>query len=90
MLAPTLSELWDCDQEKLQLIFSDTVDKWRWGTIERDIYRRLSDDTYWSIYYRMSSDGETNEFRDGETEVTQVYPTTKVIIEYVEKQPVRG
>lgn len=44
------------------------------GVYSKEVYHREADDTYWQVSYRMSTDGETNELRDGLAPIVSVYP----------------
>jgi len=47
---------------------------WRHGCYVADVFVRESDSTYWQADYRLSSDGETNELREGTADIMQVKP----------------
>lgn len=55
---------------------------WRHGSYMTDVFHRVADDTYWLASYRLSTDGETNELRDGGAEITQVKPVQKTVTAY--------
>lgn len=64
------------DENGYECIEENTIDRWRWGTVEEWIYQ--SEDTpprYWSATFRISTDGETNGLRDGEAVIAEVVPT---------------
>lgn len=78
--APTQEDF--LDEIGLKSISREAIDKWRWGTVEREIFVRESDNTIWSVTYRISADGETNELREGEAHIVQVEPYEKTITDY--------
>ena len=60
---------------------------WRHGSYDTAVFKRLSDNTFWSAVYTVSGDGEMHELRDvgygGETvECIQVYPQEVTAIVY--------
>jgi hypothetical protein len=79
--APTCQDIYD-EVDGYEEISTECIGKWRWGTVERVILKRTDDSTFWSATYRVSTDGETNELREGEANITQVEPYEKTIIEY--------
>lgn len=49
------------------------------------VFKRLSDETYWSVNYVVQSSGDYNSFRDGDLkneDVIQVYPRQITTTEY--------
>lgn len=56
---------------------------WRHGSYRSEVYRRESDDTFWLVYYRVSTDGETNELREGFAKISQVWPKAVSVIRYL-------
>jgi hypothetical protein len=55
---------------------------WRHGHYRNEVYRREADSTLWSVCYRVSTDGETNELREGTAEISQVEAYQKTITAY--------
>ena len=45
---------------------------WRHGVDREQIFFRASDQTYWSVCYRVSTDGETHGLRAGDYTICQV------------------
>lgn len=76
ILAPTAEQLLDWNGVKE--ISSEVIDIWRHGNLNQDVYQRKSDGTYWQATYRTSTDGETNELREGGANIIQVEPYEKV------------
>lgn len=81
-MPPTCEEIWN---EKLELIEEATRHGyWRYGSEVKEVYKR-DDGTYWSVGYRRSTDGETNELRDGLATIFQVWPKTRAVTVYEDK-----
>lgn len=53
------------DNEDLIRVWEKTDAGYRHGTTHAEVYNRLSDDTYWRVKYRRSTDDEENGLRDG-------------------------
>ena len=64
-------------------VHRDSDDSWRHGAYISEVFKRDSDGTYWLASYCLSSDGETNELREGEADITQVKPKEVMITQYV-------
>lgn len=58
---------------------------WRHGMLRTEVYHRDDDNTYWQAVYRVSSDGETNELREGYAQITRVYPHSVITTVYKSK-----
>jgi hypothetical protein len=69
--APTCEQLFN---EELPLADRKTDDSWRHGVHVTEVYRRDEDGTFWQAKYRLSTDGETNELREGDAKIVQVFP----------------
>lgn len=86
-IPPTCEELFECDPEQFTMVEREADASWRHGAYMADVYRRLSDDTYWSATYRRSTDGETNELREGDAIIQQVVPQQVTKLTYVVLEP---
>ena len=84
MEEPTCEQLFDEDGFELVAKASDT--SWRHGSYDTAVYKRESDNTFWATSYRVSTDGETHELREGEADICQVFPKTKEVTVYT-KEP---
>jgi CO/xanthine dehydrogenase Mo-binding subunit len=82
MQKPTCEQLFDSDPAIFELVSRKTDDSWRHGCYVTAVYRRLADETFWSASYRLSSDGETNELREGHAAIAQVTPRSVTQIVY--------
>lgn len=82
MIPPTCEDLLDFTDEEFEVKYHHSDTSWRHGSYETEVYLRLSDKTYWQAYFRLSTDGEINELRDGQATITQVVPVEKTIIAY--------
>ncbi len=82
---PTASQITEED-EGLEVLKQEPIDTWRWGTVQEIIVKRLSDQTFWAATYRVSSDGETNELREGNARIVQVWPKERIAIVWEETE----
>ena len=83
LVKPTCEEI--LEEVGFEEIHSEIVDKWRWGTVMFEVFRRESDETLWGVDYRVSTDGETNELREGIAEIYEVKQVTRTITSYEPK-----
>lgn len=60
---------------------------WRHGTFQICAFRDEADGTYWKAKFRVSSDGETHELRDGTASISQCWPREVTITVYDDKPP---
>ena len=75
MNTPTCAEIWDgLDEGEFVSIKRDADDSWRHGAYITQVIQRPSDGTYWNVNYCLSTDGETNELREGTAQISQVFP----------------
>lgn len=70
-MKPTYYELWNEELEEVNRI---SKTGWRHGTTETVVFYRASDNTFWQAIYQLSTDGETNDLRDGYARINQVIP----------------
>lgn len=70
MNKPTCEELFN----ELSDSIKTTRGPWRHGNIINEIFYRHEDDTYWQADYCLSTDGETNDLREGSARIYQVKP----------------
>lgn len=82
IIPPTCRQL--CNEE-LELVDHKSDDSWRHGSYVTAIYRRDEDGTFWRTMYRLSSDGETNELREGLAKIVQVFPRDVTVTIYESK-----
>jgi hypothetical protein len=75
---PTHEELFD--GLGFEEVESKVIDTWRHGNRYRVVWKRESDSTYWGTSFRVSTDGETNDLRDGLAQIYQVVPVEKTIV----------
>ena len=80
MEKPTCEQLID---DELDSVSRESDDSWRHGSYITQVFYRKADGTYWQAEYRLSSDGETNELREGYAEITQVKPVEKSVTTYL-------
>jgi len=82
---PSCADLVDEDgdlNDGFELVDTINDPSWRHGLRVTDTFKRLSDSTYWSAHYRLSTDGETNELREGVAIITQVEPYIIEVTKY--------
>ena len=77
MEKPTCEEL--LEEIGCEKVYSESDTSWRHGSYETGVWHRESDDTFWRAKYRVSTDGETHELRDGEAEETICQVSPKVV-----------
>lgn len=78
---PTCEDLWE--EDGYERVHREVDDSWRHGCYVAQVFHREADDTHWCASYRVSTDGETNDLRDGLADIIQVRPEEKTIIVYV-------
>lgn len=74
---PTCEELSDVHGDAddfFKIVDSESDPSWRHGSYESTVFLRLADDTYWQACYNVSTDGETHGLRDGDADISRVYP----------------
>lgn len=59
---PTCEDLYNEDGYKS--VYREADDSWRHGSYVTEVFERESDNTFWLVKYRLSTDGETHELRD--------------------------
>ena len=79
MEAPTCEQI--LEEEGLIRVLRESDPSWRHGTYEREVYRR-DDGSFWEVRFRLSTDRETNELREGTAQIKQVFPKKKEITVY--------
>lgn len=83
IIAPTCQDIFE---DKLEAVHWDSAE-WRHGVLRMEVYYRAEDDTYWRARYRVSTDGETNELREGLASIVRVWPSRVTAIEYTTSEP---
>jgi len=85
IIPPTCEEIRD---DQLKSVDREVDNSWRHGCYINEVYYREADDTYWNVSYRLSTDGETYELREGSADISQVFPVTETvtITKYVSKK----
>lgn len=83
---PTVQQIFE---EELKQVYSEADPSWRHGCYMMDVYLREEDDTYWSVNYQLSGDGEYNTLRDDPqfVEFIQVWPRAVTVTEYTTNKP---
>lgn len=85
ILPPTTQDWRDGLIESVQ---EELDGSYRHGNYVYEVFHRDTDDTYWSVNYSVSGDGEQHGLRDDEhCGFSQVYPHKKVVtvVEYLTK-----
>lgn len=80
IVKPTCDEL--LEEVGFESVKRDVDDSWRHGVRVSQVFRRESDGTYWRAKYRLSTDGECDELREGIAKITQVKPVAVSTINY--------
>ena len=80
-MKPTCEELWN---EELEEVYRNSKIGWRHGTTESVVFYRESDETHWKAIYKLSTDCETNDLRDGYAVIRQVVPKQVMTVVYEE------
>jgi hypothetical protein len=88
---PTVKELVefycdDYDDALFKQMQESSDTSWRHGCYMSTVFKRLSDETFWNVYWQLSDDHETNTFRDSEisiNDITQVKPIKVTNTKYV-------
>lgn len=92
VIKPTLEEIKEAyDSHEFEEVYEELDDNWRHGNYVFTVYKRLEDNTYWSINYQVSGDGEYNSLRDGDcrdSDISQVEPYEVTTTKY--KPVMRG
>ena len=86
--APTQETL--LEEDGLNSVHREADDSWRHGCYITNVFHRVSDDTYWSVSYSLSTDCECNGLRDGQYDIVRVVPREKMVIWYVAADPQTG
>ena len=81
METPTQEQL--VEEDGLEIVSRVSDASWRHGTYETQVFHRKTDDTFWEVTFRLSTDGETNELTDGGYYIKQVHPQERVVVVYV-------
>lgn len=81
-----LMDALDCSDADYEFLDGKSDPSWRHGTYETAIFKRKADGTFWQASYRSSTDGETNELRDGSATIVRVYPKEVTTTIYEEQE----
>ena len=84
--APTCEQISDGGSE-FHCVLTEADPSWRHGCRMAEVFMRQTDGTFWQVTYRKSTDGETNELREGLAKITQVEPRTVKVVKYF---PIEG
>ncbi len=88
--APTCADLdeWNDDRDDewdYESVETTYTGIWRWGVVQREVFRRKSDGTLWAATWRQGigdmNQGEAN-LRDGTAKIVRVYPHQKTVTVY--------
>ena len=81
MVEPTQDEL--LDEDGLNSVLREADDSYRHGSYIYQVFHRPIDNTYWSVTYALSTDGEEHGLRDGEYDINEVVPREIITTKYV-------
>lgn len=88
--APTCDDLGKYNRNRstpydFESVDVEYLDTWRWGVVQREVFRRKSDGTLWAATWRQGigdmNQGEAN-LADGTAHIERVYPHEKVATVY--------
>lgn len=65
----------------IESVLQEIDNSYRHGCYVYEVFHRDVDDTYWSVSYKESGDGEENSLRDGEVKFSRVFKQTRVVTE---------
>ena len=84
MNAPTIDELYDAWQEEIDgyELVDEEFDRDDHGYVFTYVFKRLEDDTYWSVCGVRQGGGDYHQFHEKEAIVDRVYPHTKTVVKY--------
>ena len=57
----------------------ESKDGWRHGCYITEVFLRESDNTYWTVSYNSSPNGDYHGLREGDYNTHQVKPVTKLV-----------
>lgn len=80
MKEPTQDEL--LEEVGIVTVHRESNDDWRHGSSIYEVFHRKSDDTYWEVSYRLSTDGEWHGLREDDYYITQVRPVEVTVLKY--------
>lgn len=86
----TIRAAWQEDDHDFEQVHEDADPSWRHGCYMTTVFKRLSDETFWSVSWQKNGDGEYNSLRDGDCsdgDVMQVWPHTVTTVEYMGVPP---
>ena len=72
-------------EQELEPVWRETDDSWRHGSYVSEVYERKEDGTFWMVNYRLSTDRETNELREGYADIGQCWPEKVETVRYTTK-----
>ena len=83
-MKPTSDDLYN--EEGFEEVHREADDSWRHGSYVFQVFKRLSDDTYWGAAYCLSTDGEAHGLREGDADISEVEPKEVTTVTYVTKK----
>ncbi len=85
MEKPTCEQLFERDG--YSQVWREVEDGWRHGVYVTEVFLRKEDVSYWMASYRLSTDGETNELKEGLADIQQVSPRETTTTSWVVVPP---
>ena len=80
MSAPTHEDLFE--EVGFEQLDREDDASWRHGSYVKEWFRRIEDESFWLAEYLESTDGETNELREGGAVISQVEPYEVTLTKY--------
>ena len=80
--AETLRDAWREELEGWEAVHEEADPSYRHGCYMTTVFHRQADDTFWAASYTVSGDGEHNGLREGDADVSQVWPHKVETVEY--------
>lgn len=78
-MAPTCKQLFN--QDGYESVYREDDATWRYAYVT-EVFKSETDETYWLASYCLSTDGETNELREGTADISQVEPYQVTVTRY--------
>lgn len=88
ILRPTVEQLRDAylnQSQDWEQVHEQADLSWHHGVYMNTVFRRIQDQTYWMVGWRVSHDEETHTLRDGKIAddcIWHVEPYERVIVDY--------
>ncbi|GLK85471.1 hypothetical protein [Ancylobacter defluvii] len=87
-----LLDVWceDYEGDDITVVHDEADGSWRHGSEHTAIFHRASDNTHWSVSYRVTPGADYNDFRDGDLDDSYVVQVQPVVVPTTTWVAVRG